>query len=86
MNSGLSIEELLDSLKESKLLSEEDVQRASTVSSSSVDAPSLAQSFSGNSRVVLTRHVALAAIYSKYSEGFTTPDLVDAKQLLEELR
>jgi predicted ATPase len=31
-------------------------------------------------------HVALAAIYSKYSEGFTTPDLVDAKKLLEELR
>ena len=31
-------------------------------------------------------HIALAAVYSKYSEGFTTPDLVDAKKLLEELR
>jgi predicted ATPase len=30
-------------------------------------------------------HAALAAIYSQYSEGFTTPDLVDAKKLLEEL-
>jgi class 3 adenylate cyclase/predicted ATPase/tRNA A-37 threonylcarbamoyl transferase component Bud32 len=44
VNVGLSVEELLDSLKESKLLSEEDVQRAKTVSSSSVDAPSFAQS------------------------------------------
>jgi predicted ATPase len=30
-------------------------------------------------------HVGLSAIYEKYSEGFTTPDLVDAKKLLEEL-
>jgi predicted ATPase len=30
-------------------------------------------------------HIALAAIYSKYTEGFKTPDLVDARNLLEEL-
>jgi predicted ATPase len=30
------------------------------------------------------RHV-LAAIYDTYTEGFTTPDLVDAKQLLQSL-
>ena len=30
-------------------------------------------------------HIVLSAIYEKYSEGFTTPDLVDAKKLLEEL-
>jgi predicted ATPase len=30
-------------------------------------------------------HIALVGIYEKYSEGFTTPDLVDAKKLLEEL-
>ena len=34
----------MDSLKESKLLSEEEVQRARTASSSSEDAPSFAQS------------------------------------------
>lgn len=30
-------------------------------------------------------HIALSAIYEKYSEGFTTPDLVDAKSLLKAL-
>ena len=30
-------------------------------------------------------HLSLSAIYEKYSEGFTTPDLVDAKKLLKEL-
>lgn len=30
-------------------------------------------------------HAALAAIYGAYTEGFTTPDLVDAKELLETL-
>lgn len=44
MNVGLSVEELLDSLKESKLLSEEEIQRAKSLSSSSVDAPSFAES------------------------------------------
>jgi predicted ATPase len=29
--------------------------------------------------------IALAAIYGKYTEGFTTPDLVDARGLLESL-
>ena len=28
---------------------------------------------------------ALAAIYGTYTEGFTTPDLVESKALLEEL-
>jgi hypothetical protein len=28
---------------------------------------------------------ALAAVYGTYTEGFTTPDLVDAKGLLESL-
>ena len=28
---------------------------------------------------------ALAAVYGSYTEGFTTPDLVDAKTLLETL-
>jgi predicted ATPase len=28
---------------------------------------------------------ALAAVYGTYTEGFTTPDLVDAKMLLESL-
>jgi predicted ATPase len=30
-------------------------------------------------------HTALAAVYETYTEGFTTPDLVDAKSLLESL-
>ena len=30
-------------------------------------------------------HRALAAIYGSYTEGFTTPDLVDAKALLDQL-
>ena len=30
-------------------------------------------------------HAALAAVYGTYTEGFTTPDLVDAKELLETL-
>ena len=30
-------------------------------------------------------HAALAAVYSTYTEGFTTPDLMDAKSLLEAL-
>jgi len=30
-------------------------------------------------------HRALAAAYDTYTEGFTTPDLVDAKVLLESL-
>ena len=84
MNVGLSVQELLDSLKESKLLSEEDVQRAKTVSSSSADAPSFAQSLVVSDRTD-EAHIALTTIYSKYSEGFTTPDLVDARNLLEEL-
>jgi predicted ATPase len=28
---------------------------------------------------------ALAAVYGTYTEGFTTPDLVDARALLESL-
>ena len=28
---------------------------------------------------------ALAAVYGRYTEGFTTPDLVDATALLERL-
>ncbi len=28
---------------------------------------------------------ALAAVYGTYTEGFTTPDLVDAKRLFETL-
>ena len=30
-------------------------------------------------------HAALAAVYSTYTEGFTTPDLVEARALLEAL-
>ena len=30
-------------------------------------------------------HAALAAIYGTYTEGFATPDLVDAKALLQSL-
>jgi serine/threonine protein kinase/predicted ATPase len=30
-------------------------------------------------------HAALAAVYSSYTEGFTTPDLMDARKLLEVL-
>jgi predicted ATPase len=31
-------------------------------------------------------HAALAAVYNSYTEGFTTPDLVEARTLLEALR
>jgi predicted ATPase len=30
-------------------------------------------------------HAALAAAYASFTEGFTTPDLVDARTLLETL-
>ena len=30
-------------------------------------------------------HEALAAVYGKYTEGFATPDLVESRELLEEL-
>ena len=34
----------------------------------------------------MRRHcIALAAVYSTYTEGFTTPDLADAKALLNSL-
>src|SRR6266850_927086 len=66
VNVGLSVDELLDSLKESKLLSEEEVQVASTASSSSVDAPSFAQSLVGSG--VLTSFQMEAVRNRKFEE------------------
>src|SRR5262249_19644369 len=45
---------------------------------------SLARLWKRQGRVAEAR-TALAAIYSSFTEGFTTPDLVDAKALLDSL-
>lgn len=62
----LSVVELLDSLKESKLLSDEEVRVASTVSSSSVDVPSFAQSLVGSG--VLTSYQMEAVRDRKFEQ------------------
>ena len=47
-------------------------------------AVSLARRWQGQSKVVEAREL-LAPIYNWFSEGFDTPDLMDAKTLLDEL-
>jgi hypothetical protein len=47
-------------------------------------ATSLAQSLR-NTGQIDEAHVMLAEIYSWFTEGFNTPDLIDAKKLLDEL-
>jgi serine/threonine protein kinase/predicted ATPase/energy-coupling factor transporter ATP-binding protein EcfA2 len=66
MNIGLSVRQFLDRLKESKLLSEEQVQRASPASSSSVDAPSFAESLVASG--VLTSYQMEAVSNRKFEQ------------------